>query len=175
MASLLSRELELLLLLLLWEELLLLLLLGCELLPLLEAKLLLLLLLLLRDELLLLLLCSKLLLLLWRKLLLLAKLPEVLVKGRLVKLTAQVSVGVEVGRIEDGAAGSALGPLVGKGLPLNGRLVLGLYFLLSGDHTLLMGDNCLMSGSFNLKGRIFSSWALCSPLDVGGEPRAVVG
>ena len=128
---LLRGELKLLLLLLLRAELDLLLLL----LLLLRVELKLLLLLLLRVELKLLLLRSKLLLLLGNVLLLLEAL-KVLVKSGLVELAAEGGAGVEVGRVEDWPPGCPSWPLIGKGLSLHCRRVLGFDLLLLRNHTI---------------------------------------
>jgi len=113
-------------------------------------------LLLLTGSKLLLLLGSKLLLLLGSKLLLLLLLVEsieILVKALLVKLLADRSIRVKVSSIEDWSSLSII-PLVGKGLSLEGKLILRLDLLLLLNNSFLVIQDSLVSGSLLDKGRV---------------------
>jgi len=166
---------KLLLLLLLGEKLLLLLL-GGKLLLLLGEKLLLLL-----GGKLLLLLGGKLLLLLG-KLLLLVKSAEILVERLLVKLLADGGIGVEVGGVEDRSS-LTIGSLVGKGLSLQGKLILGLDLLLFLYNSFLVIQDGLMPCPLLNKSWVLNNtvaqlfrvegWGLGKPV-VCGEASAVV-
>jgi len=170
---------ELLLLLLTGDKLLLLLLLGSKLLLLLLTgdKLLLLL-----GGKLLLLLGGKLLLLLGGKLLLLIKSAEILVERLLVKLLTDGGIGVEVGGIEDWSSLS-IGSLVGKGLSLQGKLILGLDLLLFLHNSFLVVEDGLMPCPLLNKSWILNNTVTqlfrveggsLGKLVVGGESSAVV-